>query len=104
MKSQEPSRPVNADNQKKQRNLEFSKLDRVQFEGMLEEQTTAIESCLCDMAIAFGAIVGHSKVAAALRARINEADLGRPSTTERLLDAIWRAASRHAERGSPSRG
>jgi hypothetical protein len=86
------------------RRLDFTKIDVAAFKGILEEHTAAMEQCLCDLTIAMGAVIGHAELEAALRARINDSDLERSSTAAQLLDAAWRASSRHAARDSEFRG
>ena len=83
-----PSKPT--------RQLDFTKVDVLAFQAMLEEHIRGVEQGFRDLTIAIGTAVGHVELSDALRARINDTTESRNTTAERLLDAAWRAASQRA--------
>lgn len=88
---------------KPRRNLEFANLDRTEFEGMLQEHLVGVMQGLQEVTIAMGDVVGHTALAEALRKRVIASDTSPNSIGRTLLDAVWRAETRHAERDSRSR-
>lgn len=59
-------------NMKRERKLEPVILDAVEFRGRMQEYHQSIQEVLIDLSLALGQAVGHAKLVAGVRQRVND--------------------------------